>query len=200
VIYASYLQQPALYHGPAVGMFGSMTFVLRPSGDPAAVLAAAREAVTQVTPDSPIAGVGTLQAHLFARVSERRNYVAALAAFALIAALLAAIGLYGIMAYDVNARSGEIAVRKALGARRRDIIAAIGRPSAAIVGLGLTAGFAGALAVPRLLEGQLWGIAPFDPATFAGVWVGLLAVALASCLIPLHRALTLDAAGRLRSE
>jgi predicted permease len=200
VIYASYLQQPALYHGPAVGMFGSMTFVLRPAGDPGAVLAAAREAVSQVTPDSPIAGVGTLQAHLFARVSERRNYVAALAAFALIAALLAAIGLYGIMAHDVNARSGEIAVRKALGARRRDIIAAVGRPSAAIVGLGLTAGLAGALAVPRLLEGQLWGITPFDPAAFAGVWVGLLALALASSVLPLHRALTLDAAGRLRSE
>ena len=198
VVYASYLQQPALYHGPAVGMFGSMTFVLRPSQDPGAVLAAAREAVTQVTPESPIAGVGTVQAHLFARVSERRNYVAALAAFALIAALLAAIGLYGIMAYDVNARSGEIAVRKALGARRRDIIAAIGRPSAAIVGLGLTAGFAGALAVPRLLEGQLWGIVPFDLATFVGVWVGLLALALASCVLPLHRALTLDAVGRLR--
>ena len=109
VIYASYLQQPALYRGPAVGMFGNMTFVLRPSGDPAAVLAAAREIVTQVTPDSPIGSVGTLQAHLFARVSERRNYVAALGAFALIAALLAAIGLYGIMAHDVNARSGEIA-------------------------------------------------------------------------------------------
>ena len=117
-----------------------------------------------MTPDSPIGSVGTLQAHLFARVPERRNYVAALGAFALIAALLAAIGLYGIMAYDVNARSGEIAVRKALGARRRDIIAAIGRPAAAIVGLGLAAGFAGALAVPRLLGGQLWGIAPFDPA------------------------------------
>jgi putative ABC transport system permease protein len=200
VIYASYLQQPALYRGRAVVMFGSMTFVLRPSGDAAAVLAAAREAVTQVTPDSPIGSVGTLQAHLFARVSERRNYVAALGAFALIAALLAAIGLYGVLTYEVNARSGEIAVRKALGARRRDILAAIGRSSAAIVGVGLTAGFAAALALPRLLAGQLWGTAPFDPATFAGVSVGLLAVALASCVIPLNRALAVDLAARLRSD
>ena len=200
IIYASYLQQPAHYRGPAVGMFGSMTFVLRPSGDPATVLAAAREAVTLVTPDSPIAGVGTLQGHLFARVPERRNYVAVLGVFALTAALLAAIGLYGVIAYDVNARSGEIAVRRALGARRRDIIAGIGQPAAAIVGLGLAAGFAGALAVPRLLASQLWGVAPFDPAIFAGVWLGLLALALAGCVIPLRRALTLDLAGRLRSE
>ena len=199
-IYASYLQQPARYSGPAVGMFGSMTFVARPSHGGAALLDAARNVVAQLTPGSPIGAVGTVQAHLTARLAERRNYVAALCAFAVAAALLAAIGLYGIMAYDVHARSAEIAVRTALGARRPHLIVAIGRPAAEIVMGGVIAGLAGAIALGPLLTTQLWGIAPFDPATFTAVPLGLLALTLAACVVPLRDAVTLDPVTRLRSE
>ena len=199
-IYASYLQQPARYSGPAVGMFGSMTFVARPSVGGAMLLDAARDIAAQLTPGSPIGAVGTVQAHLTARLAERRNYVAALCAFAVAAAVLAAIGLYGILAYDVHARSGEIAVRTALGAGWPHLVVAIGRPAAATVAGGVIAGLAGAVALARLLTTQLWGIAPFDPATFTGVSLALLALTLAACVVPLRDAVTLDPATRLRGE
>jgi putative ABC transport system permease protein len=161
-------------------MFGSMTFMVRPSGAPGTA--------------------GTVQAHLTARLAERRHYITALCAFALAAALLAAIGLYGIMLYDVHARCNEIAVRTALGARRPHIIAVIGRPPAAMIAGGVIAGLAGATAVARLLRPQLWGIAPIDPAILTSVSLGLLALGALACCVPVRDALTLDPAARLGSE
>jgi putative ABC transport system permease protein len=199
-IYAAYLQQPSRYRGRAVGMFGGMTFAIRHTGDSTDVLANARRAVAEVTPDRPIAAVGTVEAHLSARLLERRNYVAAILAFAMTAALLAVVGIYGVTGYAVNARMGEIAVRKALGARPYDLVKLIGRPALMLVGGGLAAGLAASLAFTRLLAPQLWGITATDPATFVGVSLGLASAALLGCVGPLRRGLSIDPAVRLRSE
>ncbi|HMC75828.1 MAG TPA: ADOP family duplicated permease [Vicinamibacterales bacterium] len=200
VVYTPYLQHPARYRGRAPGMFGGMTFVMRPTGEKAAVLAAAREGVGKLTPERPIVNVGTLERHFRALMPERRNYVAALVAFALAASALAAMGLYGTMAYEIHGRTGELAVRKALGARRRDLVATMGRPAWTIVGAGILTGLAIAAALTPLLAPQLWGITATDPATFASMSLLLLGGAVLGCVVPLRRGLAVDPAARLRAE
>jgi putative ABC transport system permease protein len=200
VMYASYLQYPAHYRGPAPGMFGGMTFVMRPASEGSEVLAAVHRAVADVAPDRPVVNVGSLEAHFSALMAERRNYVAALAAFAIAASLLAVVGLYGAMAYEVQRRTGEIAVRKALGARSRDLVVATGRPALLVGAAGILSGVAAALPLARLLAPQLWGISASDPLTFISTATGLAAAVLLGCLGPLRRSLAVDPALRLRSE
>ena len=200
VVYASFQQQPPRYRGRAPGMFGEMTFLIRHSGDAADLLAGARQAVAEVTPGGVLADIGTVDAHRRARLPESRNYVTAVSAFALASAVLAMIGLYGVMAYAVTERTGEIAIRKALGARARDVIAIAGRPAVVLVGLGLGAGLGVALGTTRSLAPQLWGVAPVDPQTFVGASGGLAVAALLACVLPIRRAVSVDPAERLRCE
>jgi putative ABC transport system permease protein len=200
VVYASFQQQPSRFRGDAVPMFGEMTFLVRHSGDAAPILAAARQAVAEITPDRAFADVGTVDAHRWARLRESRTYVAAVGAFALASAALAVIGIYGVMAYAVTGRSGEIAVRRALGARGRDVVVAVGRPALTLVCIGLLFGIGAALALTGLLAPQLWGIGPRDPGAFAGVSAALMGAGVLSCVVPLARALAVDPAERLRCE
>jgi len=200
VIYTSFLQQPAQYRGRTVPMFGEMTFVLRHSGDAAGLLAAARQTVAGVTPDRALVEVDAVDARLRARLPESRNYVIAVSAVALAAAGLAMIGLYGVIAHTVTARAGEIAIRKALGAGRRDLVALISRPVALLVLPGLALGAAAALVLSPLIAAQLWGTTPRDPAILAAAAIALAAAALLACAAPLSRALAVDPARRLRCE
>jgi ABC-type antimicrobial peptide transport system permease subunit len=126
--------------------------------------------------------------------------VSALAAFGFAAALIAVMGLHGLAAYGVNARTGEIAVRKALGARSRHILAMTGGPLLLIVAAGLVTGLLGALPLTRALASQLWGVTPTNPAAFVAVAVVLLSATMLGCLVPLRRAQAVDPAARLRSE
>jgi hypothetical protein len=200
IVYASYLQQPAHYSGPAVGMFGSLTVVMRPTAAIGDVLDASRRALAELAPNRPIASVGVVTNRLWGRTAERRNYVAAIAVGAAAAALLAIVAIYGMMAYAFAARAGEIAVRKALGARRRDLVAAMTRPALFAVAAGLTAGLLGAAGLARLIAEQLWGVAPGDVPVFTVVSAAWLVAALTGCIGPLRRALALNPAARLRSE
>jgi putative ABC transport system permease protein len=200
VLYASYLQHPAHYRGPAPGMFGGMTFVVRPAAESSQVLASLRRAVAEVTPDRAVVNVGSLETHFRALMAERRNYVGALVAFALAASLLAVVGIYAALAYEVHGRTGEIAVRKALGARGRDLVATIGRPALITGAAGILAGLSLALALTRLLAPQLWGVSTTDPLTFASMAMALAIVSCLGCVVPLRRGLAVDPALRLRSE
>jgi ABC-type antimicrobial peptide transport system permease subunit len=199
-VYTSYLQQPRYYRGPAVGMFVGMTFLMRPDADPDAVLAAARRAAADITPDRPLDEVGTVQSHLYALAAERRNYVAALDTFALLATLLAIVGIHGVAMHVVVGRAKEIAVRRALGARGREILALVALPTLSIAAAGLLAGAAGALAAARLLAPQLSGVAPTNASTFVAVSAALLGVAAVGCAAPMRRALRGDSIVRLRAE
>jgi len=200
VIYASYLQQPSRYAGGWIGMFGQMTFVVRHAGDSAAVLSSARRAVSEIDPSRPIVSVGTIERHLTANRRESRNYVFALAAFALTATLLSAIGIYGVTAHAVNERTREIAVRRAFGAGKREIVTLVGRRVLAPILTGLILGLAGALAFTRLIATQLWNVTRTDPATYAGMSLLLASVALLACVAPTRRALAVDPTIVLRSE
>jgi ABC-type antimicrobial peptide transport system permease subunit len=116
------------------------------------------------------------------------------------ATVLAAIGIYGVMAYSVAQRTREIGIRMALGASPRKVLALIGGRAALLILLGLMLGIAGALTLSQLIASQLWGIQPTDPATFTGVSLLLIAVALVACLVPARRAIRVDPTEALRTE
>jgi putative ABC transport system permease protein len=112
--------------------------------------------------------------------------------FAALALLLAAVGLYGVMAYSVTTRTQEIGVRVALGARPGSVVGLVFRQALALVGIGLVLGTAGALALARTLGSLLYEVSPFDPATYAGVLAVLAGVALAATLLPGWQATRVD--------
>jgi putative ABC transport system permease protein len=200
VVYTSYLQQPPRYRLPGANMFGRMTFLIRSTGDPMQLLPAARQVVADIDRDRPLANVRTMDEQRVSSIPQRPAYVAVLSAFALTATLLAAIGIYGVMAYSVAQRTREIGVRIALGAGTRDVAALVGRRAAVLVSIGLAAGLAASLAVTRLLGSQLWGVTPTDPATYGGVMAFLLLVSLAACCLPTRRATTVNPTIALRCE
>jgi putative ABC transport system permease protein len=200
VIYASYLQQPSRYRAPWAGLFGQMTFMMRRAGDADGLIPLARQAVADVDPDRPLAGVSTVEARMRNATGKFRYFVLLVSVFAGIATLLAAIGTYGVMAYSVSLRTREIGIRRALGAGRIEVVVLIGRRALALVGGALICGVAGALLLTRLIASQLWGVTPTDPATFIGVSLLLVGVALIACIAPARRALAVDPTVALRAE
>lgn len=120
--------------------------------------------------------------------------------FAAVAILLAAIGIYGVTSYAVNARRREFGIRMALGAGRREVIVLVLRRWMALTAGGLIAGIAGALAVTRFLSSQLYHVKPTDPPTFAGTALLLAAIAALACYLPARRAAGCDPAQVLRDE
>jgi FtsX-like permease family len=198
VIYTSYLQQPGTVLQEMVGLFGRMHFMVRTAGDPLGALAAVRKAVATIDADRPLASVETMDQLLEGNVPQLGNMVLVLAGFALTAVLLAALGIYGVVAYAAARRTREIGIRIALGASRREIVALVSRRALVFVTAGLAIGLAAALAVTRLLESQLWDVSPTDPATFVGMVVLLVVVAAAACFVPTRRAVTLNPTLALR--
>ncbi len=199
VIYLSYLQQPRRY-GPSGNMFGQMTFVIRTTGDPMSLVAAVRKAVAEVEPDRPIANIATVEGYARARLGDFSRYVLVLGAFAVIATLLSAVGVYGMVAYAVAQQTQEIAIRMALGASVREIVALVGRRALLLVNAGLLCGLAGSLVLTRLIASQLWGVTATDPATYAAVSLLLVLVTLLACFIPVRRAIRLDPSSVLRES
>jgi putative ABC transport system permease protein len=201
VVYASYLQQPARYRAPWGTMFGGMTYVLRTAaGDPRRLLPAARQAVAEVAPDRPLTDVRTGEDYFAFARNNRRYYVSLVGVLACSAAILAAIGVYGVMAYAVSQRTREIGIRKALGAGTPAIVRLVGQRATVLIVFGLAMGWAGALTLTRLIASQLWGITPTDPATFVAVSLLLVAVALLACFVPARRATQVDPTIALRCE
>jgi putative ABC transport system permease protein len=200
VIYLPSRQMPAVFRGGGPNFFGEMTFVLRHSVDAGAVLAAARQAVAEVDPARPIVDVGVVTRALNARLPELGNYVGAVGGFGAIALLLAAIGVYGVMAFAVAARTRELGIRRALGAGAGEVAVVIGRRAVVLIGIGLAGGLAIAAGLTGFIESQLIGVAPTDPATFAAAAMLLAGVALLACVPPTRRAIAVDPAYVLRSE
>ena len=200
VVYASYLQQPSHYPQPGSNMFGRMTFMIRSSGDPMRLLPGARRVVADVDPGRPLASVSTMEQQLSAVVPQRGYLAFATSALAVTATLLAAIGIYGVMAYSVARRTREIGIRIALGATAGEVVRLVGRRVLALVILGVSAGVAAALLFTRLLQSQLWGVTPTDPTTFAAVIALLALVSLAAAFFPLRRAMGVNPSIALRCE
>ena len=198
VFYTSYLQQLPRTRAPWAGMGGRMTFFVRTAGDPLRLVADVRRAIATIEPDRPLTAVS--KAELGNYFWFRKAHVLAVAGFALVATLLAALGLYGILACTLARRTREIAIRVALGAGAVEVIRAIGLPSLRVVSIGLAAGIAGAIGFGRLIESQLWGITATDPPTFVAAAALLVTVTGLACVPPIRRARRIDPAVALKAE
>lgn len=172
----------------------SRNFLIRAegAGDPEALVASLTAAVQEVGPGLPVYDVETMDEVLAASVARPRFNLWMMGIFAALALLLAAVGLYGVMAYSVTTRTQEIGVRVALGARPGSVVGLVLRQALALVGIGLVLGTAGALALARTLGSLLYGVSPFDPATYGAVLAVLAAVALAATLLPGWHATRVD--------
>jgi ABC-type antimicrobial peptide transport system permease subunit len=133
-------------------------------------------------------------------VAQRRFALEILAFFAVVALLLAAIGIYGVMAYTFSQRAHEIGIRMALGAQQKDILRMALGEGMTLVAVGLACGFIGALVLTRLLRTLLYNVTPSDPFTFASIAAILAGVALLACLLPARRAAQVDPLEALREE
>lgn len=172
--------------------WGTMMIAIRSDGPPQNLVNALRGAVTAADPALALGDVGTLENFSAESVSENRFTAQLLGAFALLALLLAAIGVYGVMAYAVSLRSQEIGVRVALGAQRRDVVFLIIGRGMTLAAIGLLIGGGAAIAAARALRSLLPEIAPNDLPSFAAAGATLLIAAFVACLVPALRAARLD--------
>jgi putative ABC transport system permease protein len=178
----------------------NMYLVLRSAGDPASLASAVRKQVADLNGNLPVYGVQTMDELLSAEVASQRFNAAALASFAGLAVLLAAVGIYGVMAYAVGQRIHEIGIRMALGASPADVQRMILGQGLKLALLGVVLGLAASFALTRLMRTLLFETKATDPVTFSVVTVVLVIVALAACWIPAHRATRVDPVIALRYE
>lgn len=177
-----------------------MNLVIRTGSEPASQVAAIRSTLGSIDPNIPIYDVRTLDELLSSSLGSRRFTMFLLGTFAVVALLLACVGLFGVMAYLVSQRTHEIGVRLALGARPGDVFRLIIGRGMALASVGSGLGLAGAWAIGRFLESMLYQIRPSDPITLASAPVLLLAVALLACYVPARRAMKVDPMIALRYE
>ena len=193
---------PEIWGALAQNPFVFTELVVRTAGDPLQMGNAVRGAIWQVDKDQPVWGLDSLDA-ILSRIGSHglpSLVTAVLGAYAALAVLLAAVGIFGLMSYTVSQRTGEIGVRVALGARGGDILRLILRQGIALTAAGILIGSAAALWLSRFLSSQLYEVRPFDPAVYAMVGATLAGVGIAACLIPALRAMRVDPIEALRNE
>src|SRR5215208_375763 len=196
-------EAPQLFvYSPLAQSYGStVTLVARTAGgDPRALIPALNAEVRALDPALPLYDVKTVEEHMGVSLFPARVAAALLGGFGLLALVLAAMGVYGVVSYAAAQRTREIGIRVALGARRRDVLRLVAGRGMLLVALGVCLGLAGALALTRFMEGVLYGVSATDPVTFALVVAVLLGVALLACLVPARRATKVDPMVALRYE
>jgi putative ABC transport system permease protein len=199
-VYVPHVQQTPRWMGPAWSDRAGMFFVLRTSVDPMSMVETVKLAVADVDLTRPASNFRTVQQNLNQQTQYLRLYILLLGIFGGIAVILAAIGIYGIMAYSVAERTREIGIRMSLGAGSLDVVIMVMRHAVLLVAIGWFAGLAGSFALTRLIQSGLYGVTATDPATFAGISLLLVLVATSACLIPTLRALRVDPTIALRYE
>jgi len=198
-VYVPHLQQTPQFAGPMVYFRTGMYFVIRSSAEPTNLANAVKRAVAEVDPNTPVAGLRTLEENLNDQVSDMRIYMLLLGLFGIVSVILAATGIYGVMAYSVAERTREIGIRMALGARSVDVLGMILRQAGGMIAAGVAIGTAGAVSLTGLIQSALYGITPTDPGTYGAVCVLLVLIALLACAIPTRRAVRVDPTVALRS-
>jgi predicted permease len=201
--------RPTVYTSSRQDHWGSASVIVRvacaegggdDSCDPRRLLPAVRRELAAIDPALPVMQPTTFDATRDWVLTDRRLPMQLLSGFALLALVLAAIGVYGVMAYAVASRTREFGVRMALGARRADVLSMVMGQGVRATLIGVALGLAGAAGATRLLAGLLYGVRPLDPGTFIGVSVLLLVVAVGASLIPARRATAVDPVVALRAE
>jgi putative ABC transport system permease protein len=191
---------PEFYFAQAQMPVAAMTLVVRTTGDPYALVASARQTVQAMDPNAPVFGVMTAEEYLSRSVASTRFTMALLAAFAAVALVMTAAGLYGVISFAVSRSTREIGIRVALGAQGRDALRLVMGRGMRLTLTGIVLGLAAAYGVTRVMASFLFGVGATDPATFAGVALLLVAVAALACYVPARRATKVDPMVALRYE
>jgi putative ABC transport system permease protein len=168
--------------------------------EPAAMMPAIREAMREVDPNLPLGDVATMQQVRDGTLSDFNRPAWVIGAFATVAALLAALGLYGVLAHAVTQQRREIGIRMALGARSRDVLSHVLRNALRLVFVGLALGLVGAVALTRVIQGLLFDVSALDPFALAVACVAMLAIGLIAGLLPASRAARVEPMRVLRDE
>jgi putative ABC transport system permease protein len=192
--------RPMVYWTPPQLTYSSMTLVVRTAGDPEGLALAAVREIQAVDKDQPVADVRTMESWLAESTARTRFGTLLLTAFAGVALILAAVGIYAVISYSVAQRRNEIGVRMALGAQAGDVLRLVVGQGMRLVLAGVVLGLLGALALTRVMSGLLYGVGATDPATFAVNAALLTAVSLVACYIPARRATRVDPMIALRYE
>ncbi len=177
-----------------------MAFVIKAERDPSPLVTAVRTALVSVDPTQPVYAIQPMDKLLADAIAPRRFVMFLIGALALVALVLAAVGVYGVISFSVSERTHEMGIRIALGAGKMDVLALVLVQSLRIAVFGIAFGLLAAFALTRLMAGLLFGVTPTDPITFAAVAVLLGAVALVACYLPARRATKVDPVVALRYE
>jgi putative ABC transport system permease protein len=186
--------------GPYSGIQLQLTYLLRTAGEPMSALPSVRSALAEIDRNRPVIDPRTEESYLALQAQYPKYYSMLLGLFASVALLLAAVGIYGVMAYVVEQRTREIGIRIALGAASWDVLKLIVSQAALIIAIGVGVGLAGAAGLTRFISSSLWEVKALDTTTFAGVSLLLIAVAVVACLVPTRRAVRVDPTTALRYE
>jgi putative ABC transport system permease protein len=193
-------ESPAVYYPAVNRVWPRMDLAVRTAGDPLAIVPAVRQVVRQLDADLAIASVRTEADYVSSNAAQPRLNAVLLGIFSVVALVIAAVGVYGILAYSVNQRTREIGLRMALGASRLGVLGLIVREGMTVSVIGIAAGAAGALALGQTIASLLFGVPAYDPATFVIVTATLLLVALGACALPAARASRVDPQVALKGE
>jgi ABC-type antimicrobial peptide transport system permease subunit len=177
-----------------------MTLVIRTKGDPSAAIPMVRAVVRDLEPNVALQAPRPMADVLVDMTAQRRLNTILFTVFGIVAGLLAAVGIYGVLAYSVEARARELGVRVALGASRPSIVRLVLREGLTLAAVGLVIGLAGALALTQTMSTLLYQVSAFDPVTFAAIAGVAVIVSLAACLVPAWRALRVDPITALRAD
>ena len=178
----------------------SMTLVARTAGPPGELANAIRNVVTEIDPEQPVSNIATLADATAGEFARPRFRTLLLGGFSMLGAAVAAMGLYGVIAFAATRRTGEIGLRMALGAQRGRVLALVVADGLRLGAVGMAIGLAAAYGLVRFLDATLFGVAPHDPVTFVAAPVVLIAVSTMASLVPALRAARIDPAHALRHE
>ena len=177
-----------------------MTYVLHTAGNPLAVVSGVRQVMADMDVNQPISEIATADRVLAESMAEPRFFTVLLGVFALLALVLASLGIYGVISYQVGQRTQEIGIRIALGAGRADALRLVLRGGMTPAVCGIVIGLGAALALTRIMEALLFEVGSADLPTYLGVAAALLVVAGVACVVPATRATRIDPVGALRSD
>jgi putative ABC transport system permease protein len=189
--------EPTIYGS---GFRNRPLLMIRTTGEPVGLAAAIRQAVSATDSEQPIHRIRTMEEALSISLARRRLSALLTGAFAALALLLSAIGIYGVLAWTVSERTREIGVRLALGAQTGDVLKLVVSQGMKLTSLGLAVGFAASLPAARAMKSLLFGVGAGDPTTFAAIALLLIFTALLACYLPARKATKVDPIVAIRQE
>jgi predicted permease len=192
--------EPVIYLSASQSPSPLISLAVRTAVDPSGVIPSVRATVAALDPNVPVAHATTINQRMANSVARQRFAIQLMMTFAVVSALLAAIGIYGVLAYVVDQRRREFGIRKALGATSSNLRGLILRQGALPIGAGVALGIGGAIVLTRILKSLLYEVSPLDPTIFVTVSLTLTAIALAAIFVPAGRACRVDPLEVLRSE